>query len=313
MKLIATVLLTFTALTSLTAHAEYPERPIQLIVPFPAGGAVDTVARSFAQAFDRKINQRVAVLNRDGASTTIGMTALLTAPNDGYTIYYGPVTALTVHLHWMKGLQFNANSFVPVCQAFENVFMVAAPPQSPFKSLDDVLTHARARPGRLTYAHSGVASSPHLTGADLFQRAKVSLVDVPFRGETAMIPMLRDGSVDLAVVSVSFVDIQGLKPFAVFADKRYPKFPNVPTAKELGIPVVPSAYGGLFMRADTPAPIVKKVEAACQATMSDPEFKTFAQRNYQLTNYLGSAQFSARIRADSPAKAQLLGTLKIEQ
>jgi tripartite-type tricarboxylate transporter receptor subunit TctC len=191
--------------------------------------------------------------------------------------------------------------------------MLAAGPQTQFKTLDNVLTHARARPGVISYAHPGVASSPHLTGTEFFQRAKVSPLDVPFRGETAMVQPLREGSVDLAVVTVNFVDLQKLKPFVVFADKRYPSFPDVPTAKELGYPVTPSAYGGLFMRADTPAPIVKKVEAACRATMADAEFTSFANRNYQVTQFLDSPRFAARIKADSASKAELLKTVKLEK
>lgn len=118
MKSARRVLSLLAAVIATGAQADYSDRPIQMIVPFPAGGPVDNVARSFAPVFDKKIGQRAAVLNRDGASTTIGMNALATAPNDGYTIVYGPVTALTVHSHWMKGLQFSETSFVPVCQTF---------------------------------------------------------------------------------------------------------------------------------------------------------------------------------------------------
>lgn len=313
MKFAAFALATFTALAASSAWADYPERPIQMIVPFPAGGPVDNVARSFAEVFDKKISQRVVVVNRDGASTTIGMNALAAAPNDGYTIFYGPVTALTVHLHWMKGLQFDDKTFVPVCQTFENVFMLASGPKTTFKSLEDLLNQARDRHGVMTYAHPGIASSPHLTGAELFQRAKVSLTDIPFRGENAMLQPLREGSVDAAVVTVNFVDIHKLRPFVVFSDKRYPAFPDVPTARELGYSVTPSAYGGLFMRADTPAVIVKKVESACKETMADAELQAVVKRNYQVTDYLDSARFLARLQSDSLSKAALLKTVKLEK
>lgn len=300
-----------TAMSS--ARAEYPERPLQVIVPFTAGGAVDAVARALAQALDHKIRQPVAVINRDGGGGTVGFNALLAAPADGYTLLFGPVTPLTVHVHWMKGLQFNAQSFVPVCQAFENIFFVAATPASTFKSLDNVLTHARARPGMLTYAHSGVASSPHLAGAELFQKAGVELRDVPFRGETPMLAPLKDGSVDLGIVTLNGVRTHGLVPLAVFADKRLRGYENVPTVQELGYGVTASGYGGLFMRADTPRPIVARIESACREAVDAAEFKQIAERNQQFSEYLNAARFAARIDADQRSKAKVLSSVKLER
>jgi tripartite-type tricarboxylate transporter receptor subunit TctC len=291
----------------------YPSRPVQMIVPFPAGAPVDALARSFAQALDKQLEQRVVVLNREGGSTTVAMNALLAAPNDGYTIVYGPVTALTVHPHWMKALQYKPEAFVPVCQTFENVFVLAASPNSPLRDFAGVLQQAKSKPGGLTYAHPGVSSSPHLAGAELFQRAGVTATDVPFRGEAAMVAQLRDASVDLGVVTSGFALNQGLKPIAVFADKRVTAFPNTPTARELGFPVTPSGYGGLFMRADTPAQVVAKVEQACKGAVADVTFKDMAQRLYQDTEFLDRARFTARLQADSRSKAELLKTVKLER
>ncbi len=296
------------------AHAQtYPVKPIQMIVPFPAGGPVDVVARSFAQILDTKIGQRVAVVNRDGGSTTIGMNALLAAPGDGYTIYYGPVTSLTVHLHWMKGLQFNSGSFVPVCQTFENVFILASSSTSKFTNFESVLADAKARPGALTYGHPGVASSPHLAGAELFQKAGVSLRDVPYRGETPMLAQLLTNEVDLGVVTTGLVTAQNLRPLAVFADKRMPAYPNAPTVKELGFPATPSGYGGLFLRSDTPAEAVAKVESACRDAVLDPGFIAVTQRFHQQADYLSRERFSARIQADFKSKEALLKTVNVER
>lgn len=291
----------------------YPTRPVQLIVPFPAGAPVDALARSFAQALDRQLGERVVVLNREGGSTTVAMNALLQAPNDGYTVVYGPVTALTVHPHWMKGLQYKPEAFVPVCQTFENVFVLAAGPNSTARDFAGVVQQSKAKAGGLTYAHPGVSSSPHLAGAELFQRARVEATDVPFRGEAAMVGQLRDGSVDLGVVTTGFAINQNLKPIAVFSDKRLKAFPNTPTVRELGFPVTPSGYGGLFMRADTPAPIVARVEQACKGAVADATFDEMAQRLYQDTDFLDRAGFTARLQADSRSKAELLKTVKLER
>jgi tripartite-type tricarboxylate transporter receptor subunit TctC len=310
---LAVLAITLSAAALSPARAQSPERPLQMVVPFAAGGAIDFVARSFAQALDRQLQQRIVVVNRDGASGTIAFNAALAAPADGYTILFGAVTPLTVHLHWMKGLQFDATSFVPVCQTFENNFFVATAPGSPLKSLESALTNARARPGQLSYAHTGVASSPHLAGAELFQKAGVQLVDVPFRSEASMLVPLKDGSIDLGIVTSNAVMTQGLTPLAVFAERRMAAFPAVPTIKELGYAVTPSGYGGLMMRATTPAAIVAKIESACREAVADPDYKQAAERNHQDAEYLGRAGFTARMEADRRSKATLLKSVKFER
>ena len=290
----------------------YPQHQVQMIVPFPAGGPVDVVARAFAQAMDQQLGQPVVVLNREGGSTTVGMNALLNAAPDGYTLVYGPVTALTVHTHWMKNLQFKFDSFTPVCQTFENIFFLAAGPKSPYANFEALLKEAKARPGALTYAHPGIASSPHLAGAELFQKAGVSLADVPFRGETPMLTQLLNREVDFGVVTTGLVTTHSLRPFAVFADKRLAAYPDVPTVKELGYAVTPSGFGGLFVRKDTPAAVVARVESACRGAVQDPKLRDAAKRQYQETEYLGSSDFAARILADYRSKEALLKTVKIE-
>ncbi|MGD9942923.1 MAG: tripartite tricarboxylate transporter substrate binding protein [Burkholderiaceae bacterium] len=295
------------------AQDAYPSRPLQMIVPFPPGGPVDIVARAFARELEGKLQQRVVVVNRDGASTTIGMNALLAAPADGYTFVYGPVTALTVHLHWMKGLQFNADSFTPVCQTFENIFMLAARPDTPYRSLEALLAQGKQQPGKLTYGHPGIASSPHLAGAELFQRAGVSARDVPYRGETPLLPQLISGEIDLGVVTTGFATTHKLHPIAVFADKRLAAFPNTPTVKELGYAVTPSGYGGLFVRAGTGEEALAALEKGCRQTVADPLFKEAAQRTFQQADFLDRQQFRERIRADHASKEGLLKTVKFDR
>lgn len=301
--------------TCVAAHAQaaYPARPLQMIIPFPAGGPTDSLGRSFAQVMDTKLSQRVVVINRDGGSTTVGMNALLAAPADGYTVLYGPVTALTVHLHWMKGLQFKADSFLPICQTFENMFILAARPDSRFTRFSQVVEEGKREAGRLSYGHPGISSSPHLAGAELFQGAEVQARDVAFRGEPGMLPTLLNGDIDLVVATTSFVNTHRLRPLAAFSEKRLAQFPHTPTVKELGYTVSPSGYGGLFVRADTPAEVVTRLEQACRDTMADPVFREAAQRLYQQTDFLDHTAFKARIQTDHRSKGELLKTVKLER
>lgn len=310
---LATSLLALGMLAGAQAQGSYPNKPVQMVIPYPPGGPVDLVARAFAQALDGKLNQRVVGMARDGGSTTVGMNAVLQAPADGYTLYYGPVTSLTVHLHWMKGLQFKMDSFTPVCQTFENAFYLVTRPDSRYTSLAQVLAQGKANPGSLSYGHPGVSSSPHLAGAELFQKAGVSARDVPFRGEPPMLPTLMSGEMDLAVVTTAFMKTQNLRPLAVFAFKRVAEFPNVPTVHELGFPVNPSGYGGLMVRAETPPDVVARIEKACREAVADPAFREFAQRYYQQTDFLDQKAFKARIQADHQSKGELLRTVNLDR
>ena len=292
---------------------DYPSRPIQMVMPFPPGGIVDIMGRGFAQALGTRLGQQVVVVNRPGAGLTIGMAAVGQAAADGYTIIYTPVTPITIQPHRMKNLSYTREQFIPLCQVYESLFFVAVGPKSPFQDLQSLLAHARANPGRLRYATPGVGSSPHLAGAELWSKAGVQLIDVPYAGEVQAIPSLVSGDIDLGIITTAGVNTGKHRPLAVFADARYPAFQTVPTVTEAGLSVLPSGYGGLFLRADTPAPIVARLAAACKEAAADPAYLELAARQFQLSNYVDRAGFSTRIDADFRAKAALLPTLKLPE
>jgi tripartite-type tricarboxylate transporter receptor subunit TctC len=304
------------ALAAATAASaqEYPSaRPIQMLVPFPPGGIVDIMARGFAQPLDARIGQRVLVVNRPGGGLTIGMVGLAQAPADGYTVLYSPVTPITIQPHRMKNLAYTRESIVPICQTFENMFYVAVGPKSPFQDFPSLVAYAKANPGKLRYATAGVASSPHLAGAELWRKAGVDLTDVPYPGEAASFPHLLTGEVDLGIITTSGVASQKLRPLAVFATERVKRYPDAPTVAELGFPILPSGYGGLFVRAGTPAPIVARLEAACREAAADPAYQELAEKQFQQSSYLGREAFTTRLDADYKAKAALIPTLKLPE
>ncbi len=296
-----------------TAAQEYPARPLQMMMPFPPGGIVDIMGRGFAQALGTKLGQQVVVVNRPGAGLTIGMAAVAQAPADGYTIIYTPVTPITIQPHRMKNLSYTREQIIPLCQVYESLFFVAVGPKSPFQDLQSLLAFARANPGKLRYATSGIGSSPHLAGAELWQKAGVQLIDVPYAGEVQAMPSLVSGDVDLGIITATGVNVGKLRPLAVFADARYPAFQQVPTVAEAGLAVLPSGYGGLFIRADTPPAIVARLEAVCKEAAADPAYRDLAARQFQLSNHVDRAGFSARIEADFRAKGVLLPTLKLPE
>jgi tripartite-type tricarboxylate transporter receptor subunit TctC len=293
---------------------EYPSaRPIQMLVPFPPGGIVDIMARGFAQPFDARVGQRVLVVNRPGGGLTIGMVGLAQAPADGYTVLYSPVTPITIQPHRMKNLAYTRETIVPICQTFENMFYVAVGPKSPFQNFQSLVAYAKANPGKLRYATAGVASSPHLAGAELWRKAGVDLTDVPYAGEAPSFPHLLAGEIDLGIITTSGVASQNLRPLAVFSAERVKRYPDVPTVAELGYPILPSGYGGLFVRAGTPAAVIARLEAACRDAAADPAYQELAERQFQQSSYLDREAFTARLDADYKAKATLIPTLKLPE
>jgi tripartite-type tricarboxylate transporter receptor subunit TctC len=295
------------------AAQDYPSKPVQMLIPFPPGGSVDILGRGFANVLDAKINQRVIVQNRGGAGLTIGMAALVQAPADGYTILYSPVTPVSIQLHRMKNLAYTKDAATPICQTFENMFFVAVGPKSPFQNIRELLDHGKANPGRLRYGVPGLGGSPHLAAAELFIKAGVQMTDVPYSGEIVFAPHLLTGEIDIGIATTTLVFTQKLRPLAVFASQRMSNYPNVPTVAELGYPILPSGYGGLFVRSGTPAPIVARLEAACRAATFDPAYRELAEKNFQQSDYLDRAAFTARLDADYRSKATLIPTLKLPE
>lgn len=291
----------------------WPTRALQMLVPFPAGGAFDAVARSYAKTLGDKLGQPVVVHNRAGASTTIAMAAVANAPADGYTLIYSPGTSLSLQPHILPDLTFTRASFTPLCQTFENIFLLAAGPKTEQKRFAALIDYAKKHPNTLRYGTPGVATAPHLVAVELFQASGVELTDVPYRGETPMIPSLVAGDVEYGMVTTPFAIAQNLTTLVSFSKQRLAEFPDTPTAKELGYDINPSGYGGIYLRAGTPPDIVKKMEATCRDVVADPAFADFAKQQNQQAEFLDSAAFSARIDADYRSKEALLKTVDIKR
>lgn len=293
--------------------AAYPTRDVQLVVPFAPGGPVDGLARAFGAALEGALGRTVNVVNREGGSFVVAANAVATAAADGHTLYFGPPTPFTVHPHWMKSMPFKREDFTPVCQVVENTFFVAVGPRSPITSFDALVERAKAAPGRLQYGHPGLSSVPHLAGAELAQRLGLQISDVPYRGESPMLVPLANNDIDFAVVSAATTKAQQLRPLLVFAEQRLAAYPNVPTARERGAPIVPSGFNGVFVRAGTPEPVLARVEAACRSVAQSAELRQRAELYTQDIEFLDRRAFAARVEAEVQAKAALLKTVKIER
>ena len=294
---------------------DYPSRPIQMIIPFAAGGGFDQTARNTAQALAEVLKQPIAPFNIDGAAGSIALTRLANATPDGYTIGITPAVSLTSEPHRNKSLTYNLDSFRYVCQVFDNIFSVVVQKDSPYKTIGDLIADAKRNPGKISYGTSGTGSIPHLAIADIEAAAGVEFIHAPYRGDGPMQPDLIAGRLGFAgVLPSSFlgqVKSGNLRLLAMLPERRHPAFPEVPTLTESGIPVVQLSFGGVLVPAKMPSPIVATLEAACEKAVASPAMQAWATGASQVLAYANGAAFADRLRKDSAAKAATLKRLKL--
>jgi tripartite-type tricarboxylate transporter receptor subunit TctC len=287
------------------AQSSWPDRPIQLIVPFPAGGGVDVIARPFAEVFGELSHQSIVVMPKPGASGTIGVASLAMAKPDGYTLAFTPNGPITIQPHVLT-LSYKAEEIIPVCQAFAVQYVLAVRGDSPYRTLAEFIDAAKAQPGRLSYGFGGVATSPHLAMSQLVIGAKLDVLGVPFSGDPQAILALRGGQIDSATLNVGGAKAQGFRILATFADVRQAEIPDVPTMKELGYDVVSGAFGGLFAPKGTPANIISKIDAACAKTVADERYQRAAVQASQQPLYRNAADFARVVTADYNMKRDVV-------
>jgi tripartite-type tricarboxylate transporter receptor subunit TctC len=271
------VLLLGTALLApLTVHAQpYPNRPIKIIVPYAAGGAVDIVARTIGQPLAEALKQPVIIDNHPGASANIGMEMAAKAAPDGYTLLMAS-NGIATNMALFPHLAFDARrDFAPIAKIGYAPLVIVVPASSPAKSLEDLLAMARAEPGKLTYASAGNGSSGHLAGELLKSTAKIDVLHVPYKGGApAITDLLGERITFMPINPVEVIaHIRGgrLRALAVASDKRFSLLPDVPTVAEAGLPgYEASVWWGLVAPAKTPPEIARQLNAEINKALANP-------------------------------------------
>ena len=267
--------------TSVRAFAQqsYPNKSIKMIAPYPPGGGVDTVARLVAERLSVRIGQTIAVENRPGAGATIGADALAKSQPDGYTLMLGSITDYAIAPHVHKNLGFDMKrDFIPVVEvAFGTVGLVVYA-DLPVKNLQELIAFAKANPGQLSYASSGVGGSQHLNAEMFKQMAGVDLVHVPYKGTTQFLPDLMSGRVQMSVDSMPahlpHIKSGKVRALAVATRTRVPMLPDVPTMAEAGLPGYETATNyTLFVPTGTPADIVALLNRETNAVLQQADVK----------------------------------------
>ena len=277
--LLAAALCAATALLSATqAHAQaWPSRPIKVIVPFPPGGPTDGMARIISDRLGTVLGQTIVIENRGGgAGGSVGAKAVASADPDGYTILLTPGGSLTSGPAVHKNIGYDPlKAFAPVGQLIVTHQFICVHPDLPVKTLSELITYAKANPGKISFGTQGFGTGTHLLNELLKIEAGIDIVHVPYRGSGPMLAAFLAGEVQMAIDPSTTVlpHIQSgrLRPLAVVTSERSPKLPDVPTTAELGYPKLNSPFWlGVVAPAGTPPEIITKLNAAFREALNHP-------------------------------------------
>lgn len=286
------------ALPARAATERFPSRPLTLWVPWPAGGATDITMRLLADIAGRHLNQRIIVDNRPGAGGTMAMPILQQAEPDGYTIAQIPQPVLRVP-YTQKVLWDPVRDVTPIIQISGVTFGVLVLAASAFRSIEDLFAFARAHPGELSIATNGVGTTPHVALEELFTARGLKYIHVPYKGSAEQLLAVETGQVMAGVNSTGFaplVDSGRLRLLATLAAKRSPRWPTVPTLKELGFNIVAMSPYGLGGPRGLPPAVVTALHDAFRKAMFDPAFVHEIAKYDQELEYLGPAEYGTWLR-----------------
>src|SRR6185295_11348510 len=304
MKLVAAVLL---ITTSVAQAQSYPSRPVRFIVPFPPRGGMDIVARALGEKLSPRLAQPVVIENKPGGGTTIGTDAAAKSPPDGYTLLVSGIAsqAIVHYMHPKRPFDMQRD-FTPVARIGDGTTAFVVPQSSPATSVTDFVARARANPGKLTFASSGVGGLIHLTGEMFKQAAGIELTHVPYKGTTQILPDLLDGRVDLALDSlpayIPHLKSGKLRALAVASRGRSSVMPELPTMAEAGVPgVVSQTDYALYAPAATPREIVVLLNRETNAVLRLDDLRAkLAAQGIEVTG--GTAESLRAELADEVAK-----------
>lgn len=271
--------LAFAALAQTGNPAAWPEKPVTIVVPFPAGGSTDMVARAMALQLGEKLGQSFVVDNRPGATGTLGAGAVKRAAPDGYTLLVSSLGAFVVAPHLLKSVPYDALKdfdYITVPVQAPNV-LVAAPNQKA-RTVKEVIAQLKANPGKVSFASSGNGSSDHLSAEVFWQQSGTEGLHIPYKGGAPAINDLLGGQVEFSFQNVNAV-LQHIRAgklhaIAVTGDKRSPVLPDVPTLAEAGVAGAEVySWQGMAAPKGLPAAVKKKLSDAAIAAMNDPAVK----------------------------------------
>ena len=261
------------------AQDSFPTRAITVIVPFPAGGTTDIVARLAGQALSQELGQPVVIDNRPGAGGNIGSQTVARAAADGYTLVMGTVGTHAINPALYKKMPYDhLKDFAPISRVANVPNLLVANPSQPYRTVKELIAYAKANPDKLTFASSGNGTSIHLAGELFKSLTGVQMQHVPYKGSAPALADLMAGQTNIMFdnlpSSIAFVRAGKLRPIAITTLKRSPELPDVPTIAESGVPGFDaSSWFGLLAPAGTPPAVIKRIDDALLKVMETTDLK----------------------------------------
>jgi tripartite-type tricarboxylate transporter receptor subunit TctC len=288
------------------ANAQYPDRPVTMVVPFPPGGVADTVGRPVAEAMGRALGQPVIIENKAGAGGGIGMAQVAKAKPDGYTVLMA-LSSLVVLPEADKVLgrapAFQVKDLKPIARFTADPTVLAVRADSPWKTYAEFVAYAKANPGKLNFGSSGNYGTMHIPMAMLMLGAGIQMTHIPYTGAGPAIVGLLGGQVDAIATGpatiVQHVQAGKIRALAQWGDARLASLPDVPSLKELGVPIDYAQWAGLFVPAETPEPIVQKLRDAARAAGNDPRVREGLGKSGSPVQYQDAPDFQRYVDVDA--------------
>jgi tripartite-type tricarboxylate transporter receptor subunit TctC len=300
-RVMHTIAALLAALGAWPAAAEYPDRPVTVIHNYGPGTASDATARSLAEAFSAHFRQPFPVVNRDGAAGVVGTRVLAGSAADGYTILVGPMTAVTTQPHLVRDTGLSPETVAPVCNVSANMLGIVVRADSPWRNGADIV--AAAKRGSLSFGSTGRLS---LTAIGVHRMAAATgggqYVAVPFRSDGPSLTEVLAGRLDFASTLLAnatpHLRAGTLRLVGVFADRRFPEFPDVPTFPEQGIDAQQMSYAGILAPLNTPEPILRALEAACASAMQSTPWQRAVTQFGIVVDHRDRASFTALLKRE---------------
>ncbi len=295
------------------AQTQYPSQPIKFVVPYPAGGATDVLARMVAQKMQESWQQPVVVENRPGAGGTIGNNQVAKAPADGHTVLFS-IVALVQQMTLMKLPYDPIKDFSPISRVAISPSVLAASPTLPVNNLAEFTSFVKANPGKHSIGSYGPGTSSHLQGALLNLQSGLDLMHVPYQGGAPLVTAMVGGQLSSAFLDAgsSKQHLPKFKLLGVTGTERLSWLPNVPTLKELGLnSYEPMGWFGLFLPAATPKPVVDKFSAETQRILKLPDVREKIEAMGLIPGGESTENFAKVVKSDADVYARIIRDAKI--
>lgn len=290
----------------------YPQRPVQIVVPYAAGGGTDLATRVMADAIEKYLGQSMVVKNMPGGGGAIGLSSVVHATPDGYTIGMGAQGPIAMLPHY-GGIDYAATDLDYLALMGKNLIVVGVNKKAPFQDAKSFLAYAKAHPGKLTIGNSGAGGAVHIAIEGLASEAGIKVKSMPFSGSAPAITTCIGGHIDAVAAHpselINHVKAGNIIPIMVLEATRVKEFPEVPTAKELGIDFTWAAWKGIVAPKGLPADVRAKLTDALAKVFADPDFLKKMSDLGEYVAYLPADQFKALAEHDAKMSEKVIRDL----